>query len=310
MNQFEPFNQTNLFGLNKFIVELMQLYDNNKLPNKILLSGLKGLGKATLAYHFINYVLSKNEEFSYNIDEFKINSNNRSFKTIVNKSNPNLISVDINPDKKFIDIDQVRKLILNLNKSSFNKKPRFVLIDNIEFLNINSINALLKILEEPSENIYFILVNNNKKILPTLKSRCINFKIFLTNNEILDVSNKLLDGNLFELINKDLISYYLTPGNIFNLSKFAKINNYDLDTLELKDLLKLIIKDNHYKKDFLIKYLVFDLIELYFRKINYSLSSKIYDEYSYFIKRISDTKRFNLDQESLFIEFQEEVLNG
>ncbi|MDC1033395.1 DNA polymerase III, partial [Candidatus Pelagibacter sp.] len=101
-----------------------------------------------------------------------------------------------------------------------------------------------------------------------------------------------------------------TPGNIFNLSKFAKINNYDLDTLELKDLLKLIIKDNHYKKDFLIKYLVFDLIELYFRKINYSLSSKIYDEYSYFIKRISDTKRFNLDQESLFIEFQEEVLNG
>ena len=36
---------------------------------------------------------------------------------------------------------------------------------------------LLKILEEPPKNIYFILINNNKKILSTLKSRCINFKI-------------------------------------------------------------------------------------------------------------------------------------
>ena len=38
-----------------------------------------------------------------------------------------------------------------------------MLIDNIETLNINSINALLKILEEPNENINFILISNNKK---------------------------------------------------------------------------------------------------------------------------------------------------
>ena len=60
------------------------------------------------------------------------------------KSNPNFISIDINDDKKSIDINQIRNLILTLNKSSFNKKPRFVLIDNIELLNINSVNALLK----------------------------------------------------------------------------------------------------------------------------------------------------------------------
>ena len=44
--------------------------------------------------------------------------------------------------KKKIDIDQIRNLINNLNKSSLNSKPRFVLIDNIEYLNLNSINAL------------------------------------------------------------------------------------------------------------------------------------------------------------------------
>ena len=59
-------------------------------------------------------------------------------------------------------------MILTLNKSSFNTKPRLVLIDNIELLNINSVNALLKIVEEPNDNIYFILINNNKKILPHL----------------------------------------------------------------------------------------------------------------------------------------------
>ena len=42
---------------------------------------------------------------------------------------------------------------------------------------------LLKILEEPSPNTYFILINNNKKVLPTLLSRCINFKISLSNKE-------------------------------------------------------------------------------------------------------------------------------
>ena len=53
--------------------------------------------------------------------------------------------------EKNIDIKQVRQLITNMTKTSLNTKPRFVLIDNIEFLNLNSINALLKILEEPSK---------------------------------------------------------------------------------------------------------------------------------------------------------------
>ena len=135
----EPINQTKLYGLNNFIKELIQLEQKNALPNKILLSGQKGIGKSTLAYHFINYVLSKNEEFKYNVDDLEINTNNYSYKLSLNKSNPNLILVDVNVDKKMIDINQIRELISNLNKSSFNDKPRFVLIDNIELLNINSL---------------------------------------------------------------------------------------------------------------------------------------------------------------------------
>ena len=237
MIDLHPTNQTKLFGLGPFINNLIELFNQNKLPNKILLNGQKGLGKSTMAYHFINYVLSKNEEFFYNFNNLEINVKNRTYKTILNKSNPNFTLIDIDPDKKTIDINQIRELIKNLNKSSFNTKPRFVLIDNVEFLNKNSINALLKSIEEPSENVYFILINNYKKVLSTLSSRCINFKIFLSNKETLETSNKLLDCKLDQTINKDLINYYSTPGNIYNLVKFAKINEIDLLNLSLRDFL-------------------------------------------------------------------------
>ena len=56
MNYIEPINQLKLFGLEKYLLELIRLYKAKIFPNKILLSGPKGIGKSTLAYHFINYI--------------------------------------------------------------------------------------------------------------------------------------------------------------------------------------------------------------------------------------------------------------
>ncbi len=310
MIECEPQHQTKLFGLDRFFIELINLYKSNKLPNKILLSGPKGIGKSTMAYHFINYVLSKDELNNYDIDNLTINSENQSFKTVINRSNINFSLIDVNREKKNIDINQIRNLINLLNKSSFNKKERFILIDNIEFLNKNSVNALLKVIEEPNDNIFFILINNNKKILPTLSSRCINFKIFLSNKENFDVANKLLNGRLSKLINKDLMNYYFTAGNIYSLLMFAKSHSYDLSIMDIKDFLKILIKDNHYKKNMLIKSLIYEYIETYLHKINSSFGVKTNDYYHYFIRKIYDTKNFNLDEEALFIEFEDRVLNG
>ena len=310
MNELEPINQKKIFGLDSYFLELVRLFKSNIFPNKLLLSGLKGIGKATLAYHFINYVLSNDEKYAYDINKFEINPESSSFKTILNKSNPNLINIDINTDKKSIDIIQIRDLIKLLNKSSFNNKPRFVLIDNIELLNINSINALLKVLEEPNKNVYFILIHNNRKILSTLLSRCINYKISLTHNECLKISNQLFNDRIENLLNIELINYFFTPGNIFYLLKFAKKYDYDLRGYDLKDFLKIIIKERHYSKDPIMNYMIFDFIESYFRKLSESFSFKINERYSYFIKRISETKTFNLDEETLFIEFEEKILNG
>ena len=299
-----PSTQINLFGLNNFFLELTNLFDQKKFPNKILLSGEKGSGKCTLAYHIINYILSKDEDFTYDKENFLINEQNKSFKLIQNRSNPNFNLIDISEDKKFIDINQIRDLISNMNKSSFNDKIRFVLIDNIEFLNKNSVNALLKILEEPNKNVHFILIHNNKKILPTLSSRCLNFKISLTHNQSIEIANSIFGENVLNKINQDLIHHYLTPGNFYNLIKFSENFEVDLTAITLKEFITIIIEQNYYKKDNAIKHMLYDFIELFFRNNNFS------NLYSYFLKKIDDCKKFNLDEESLLMEFEAKVLNG
>ena len=305
-----PVNQLYLYGHHSEFSNFIDLYKDKKLPNKILLSGEKGIGKSTLAYHIINHILSHDEEFFYDEKNYKINPDNKTFKLITNKSNPNFITIDIDNDKKSIDINQIRNLILTLNKSSFNTKPRFVLIDNIELLNINSVNALLKILEEPNDNIYFILINNNKKILPTLKSRCLNYNIHLTSNQSFDITSKILDENCLNLIHNQIINHYSTPGSILSLLDFADKNDVDLKEINLKTLINKIIMDKKYKKDQFIKLLLYSLIEIYFRKNVSVKNTKLLKLQNYFLKKINNTKIFNLDNETLLIEFKDKVFNG
>ena len=306
----KPENQLSLYGHHVELLNFIELYKSQKLPNKILLSGEKGIGKSTLAYHIINHILSVDEDNSYDLKNYKINPDNKSFKLILNRSNPNFISIDIDDDKKSIDINQIRSLILTLNKSSFNKKPRLVLIDNIELLNINSVNALLKVLEEPNDNIFFILINSNKKILPTLKSRCLNYNITLTSSQSLDITNKILDQNCMNLIHEQLINHYSTPGLLLGLLNFATKNNLDLKQINLKELIKKIIMEKKYKKDQFIKSQLYSLIEIYFRN-NVSVKNiKLLKIQNYFLKKINNTKIFNLDDESILMEFEDRVLNA
>ena len=73
-----PSTQINLFEHKVIFNQLYKLYKNNNLPNKILLSGEKGIGKSTLAYHLINFILSENEEHPYDFENNKFNPNNKS----------------------------------------------------------------------------------------------------------------------------------------------------------------------------------------------------------------------------------------
>ena len=308
----EPKSNINLYGLESYFSECASLYDENRLPNKILFSGKKGLGKSTLAYHIINYVCSKNEDNKYDKINNVINLENKSFKLIQNNTHPNFYLIDIFDEKKNIDIEQIRTMITYTNKSNFNNNPRFVLIDNIEFLNKNSINALLKIVEEPKNNLFFILIHNNEtKILTTLISRCITFKINLSFKDVVSVSNKIINKNIFEILDKNLINHYCSPGQIFRLINYANEKKIDLKNQTLEELLINLIDNNSYKKNTYVKELLIDLIQLFiFNKYKVSNNKinliKIYHDFMY---KIYNTNKFNLDEESLFLEFKTKLLN-
>ena len=308
----KPSENERLFGMNSFFNEIIDLYNHKKMPNKILLSGKKGLGKSTLAYHVINYILSQNEDCKYDVIKSNINKENKSYKLVQNRSHPNFYLVDLIEEKKSIDVAQIRDMITYTNKSCFNNIPRLILIDNIEKLNKNSVNALLKIIEEPNEGIFFILIDNNEKnILPTLKSRCLTFKINLTFNQSIDIANQLLNKNIFEHINSDFINYYIAPGEIINLFNLADDKKINLLEHNLESLLKLLIDNAYYKKDKVIKQIIIKFIELLFLK-EYRLTNtknSLLNLYYKFLNKIHNVEKFNLDEESLFLEFKSKLLH-
>ena len=307
----EPSENTSIYGYKYFFNEIIQLYNNRKMPNKILLSGKKGSGKATFAYHLVNFFLSKNEEFKYNLTENKINPENKSFKLLQSSSHPNFYLIDLLAEKKNIDVAQIRGMISYTNKSTFNNQDRFIMIDNVEYLNKNSINALLKIIEEPNENIYFILIaNSEKNMLPTLKSRCITFKIHFSFDETVNICNQILNQNILNELNHDLINYYCTPGEIIKLVQFAEEKQINLKDHDVSSIISLIIENTYYKKNIFIKNLLINFIELFLLKRYKTSNNKNYllNFYQSFIQKINNTEKFNLDEESLFLEFKSKIL--
>ena len=174
-----------IYGYDDLLNFFIKLDKEERIPNKFILSGNKGIGKSTFAYHLINYILSKNEKDKYDTINYKINDENRSYKLIKDLTHPNFFLIDADEGKEQISIDKIRKSFDFINKSSMNNDFRIILIDNAEYLNQSSGNALLKIIEEPNEKLIFILVHDiSYKLLDTIKSRCIIFKKVFSREEI------------------------------------------------------------------------------------------------------------------------------
>tara|TARA_Y100000590_G_scaffold327548_1_gene371880 strand:+ start:1408 stop:2343 length:936 start_codon:yes stop_codon:yes gene_type:complete len=307
-----PSNNEFLFGYNELFLELKKLYDKKILPNKIMFSGIRGIGKATFAYHLTNYIFSQNEENKYDYINNKILENNYSFNLVKKNTHPNFFLISSDEGKANIQISKIREMISFSYKSSFNDDCKIIFIDNVEDLSINSINALLKIIEEPNSKIYFFLIYDNKiNILDTLKSRCIKFNLFLNSETKNKIVNKLITTNFYDNLNNDFKNNYNSPGDIFLLNNFFAENNIDLN-ISIDDFLKMIIDKSLYKKNFYIKNNLSYFLELYFnKKISYIKSKdKIFYLYKYFLSKIYDSNKYNLDIENVLIEFNGKILNG
>jgi DNA polymerase-3 subunit delta' len=304
-------NETSkLVGHKSLFNNFIYLDQIQKLPNKILLNGPKGIGKKLFVNHFINYFYSKSNDQTYDLknNEFKLSSN--LFKLLSTNTHPNIFKIYKKKDKKIIDIDQIREMIKFTNQTSFNNDRRFVVIENVSLLGINSANALLKSIEEPNNNIFFILINNSEfKVLETINSRCLEFKLNISNAEVMEIVNYHFNDDLYNYINSDFVNNYNSPSFLISLVNFLESNGLSHKDNSIEDLLIYIIKNKSYTSDEFIKEYMNLFIELFFYK-NINSSKKIsFKIKKYFYLKLSFVKKYNLDFESFFLEFNDKLLS-
>ena len=279
------------------------LISNNNLPKIILLSGAKGNGKATLVSHLLHYYFDKK---NYIENKKYFNTSSSFHIQFLNNLFPNIFYFDDSNDQGF-KIDDVRTLKYNLTKTSFINDKRFVILDDVETFNHNSLNALLKIIEEPGINTHFILINNKSmELLDTIKSRTIEFKIFLSEKKRHQIISSLLDiFNQKISLDKDLVE--ISPGQYLRYNYFFQEKKIDINDNFSENLRKILNSFKKGKNTFSKNLLLF-FIEYHFElKKSKNLNNKIdlLDNRSTVIKNINNYFLYNLNQKTLINSIEE-----
>ncbi len=205
ISEITPKNNSYLLGHTEAEEMFLQAWKNNSLHNSWLISGIEGIGKATLAYKFARFLLSADNAKKESYTSLDISPSSPVFKQVVGNSHPDLKIIErdytdtdrrkiikaINEGEQlssdemkglkksaFIRVDDVRTINDFLSKRSGNDGWRIVIIDSIDDMNPASANAVLKILEEPPYKTLMLLISHNpNKLLPTIKSRCAKLQL-------------------------------------------------------------------------------------------------------------------------------------
>lgn len=164
-----------LFGHDAALRELADALASGRMHHAWLIVGPEGVGKATLAYHFVRMVLAKCGA-AHRTEV--IDAGHPVFRKVAALSHPNLLLLRRSFNEKtkrysqFIGVDEVRRLKAFLGNTAGEEGWRVVIVDRADDLNQNAANALLKALEEPPPRTLFVLISGAEGRLPvTIRSR-------------------------------------------------------------------------------------------------------------------------------------------
>jgi len=301
-------NSLVLYELSEKFIFLINLFNEKKFPKVLMLSGKKGIGKSTLINHLITCI---NDRPNYNLKNNTINNHTSFYKRHLNNTFPDIIYLE-GLSYKNVKVEDIRNLKSILLKSSLSGGNRFVILDDVELFNANSLNALLKIIEEPPGNNYFILINNQTKpLVETIHSRSIEIKMSLSNSKRKTIIETLIKNRGLETLLDYNISD-LTPGNYLLYNEICIKNHIDVDQDFIEILKKLLFLYKKNKETNIINLTLF-LTEYYFYNLYiskvYSLD-EIYDNKTYVINNINKFVAYNLSQNSLINSIKSKLTNG
>lgn len=180
----------NIVGHFSILQSLEKLFDTGRMPHALMLIGPKGIGKRLIAERFAKrLILGPSQSISLmgDTEALAYDESHPFYPQIEAGACPDYLHITPEEGKKSITVEAVRNTLAKLALSSDGK--RVVIIDAADDMNTSAANALLKTLEEPGEGVHLVLlVHSQSKILPTIISRCRQFRISpLSDADVLSV---------------------------------------------------------------------------------------------------------------------------
>lgn len=168
----------------------IELYNKNSLPHAMIFSGLEGIGKTTMAFRLVHFLLKNGKVGdgqgglfgealpTEEITSLDVDPNDPVFRRVVSGGHADFLHIHRAFDKAkgkqdaSLKVEAIRKIEPFLRKTASEGGWRIVLVEDADTMNRNAQNAILKILEEPPANVLIILIAHRPGMLiPTIHSR-------------------------------------------------------------------------------------------------------------------------------------------
>ncbi|MCB2107202.1 MAG: DNA polymerase III subunit delta' [Rhodobacteraceae bacterium] len=184
----EPRSNPYLVGHEAAAQSFLTAWQSGRMAHAWLLSGPRGIGKATFAYRLARYILAKGAMGSQGETDLfgapaepslQMAESDPVFARVRASGHADFRVVEREKMKtsdrlsNVIGVDQVRKIIDFMYLTPAESAWRVVLIDGADAMNTAAANAVLKVLEEPPrQTILLLIAHNADRLLPTIRSRC------------------------------------------------------------------------------------------------------------------------------------------
>lgn len=180
-----PRETRHLFGQAAAEQAFLTAYNSDRLHHGWLLTGPRGVGKATLAWRIARFLLATPPSDDSGLfgappplDRLEIDPGHPVVHRILAGAEPGLAAITRSQNdqgrlRSEIVVDDIRKLGKFFGLSSTDGGRRVVIVDSADEMNVSAANALLKMLEEPPARTTLLLVSHQpSRLLPTIRSRC------------------------------------------------------------------------------------------------------------------------------------------
>lgn len=194
----------NIIGNNNIKEYLKKCIIDNNYSHSYMFLGPEGVGKKLFAKSFSEQILCL--DINKNCEKYTQTENEKKCDSCIKFDSGNHPDFEmIEPDGKSIKIDQIRSLQQDMANKPIISKNKIFIINDADTMTEESQNCLLKTLEEPPKyGIIFLIVSNESKILPTIKSRCVTLKFKKIEKEEMKKSFPELSEEQIELLDGSL----------------------------------------------------------------------------------------------------------